>query len=298
MMGKMIKHKIKKIYKMLLDCNIVYDNLKNINDNYIDIVSSENRIKFIKYDTEGYYYSLDKEIPIAINCYEKNADHILREYIVRIKYMKFKESQKYDIEEKKRELVDETNHILYRIMDRNCKIEKDSIKYKYYNRANNNEPISKLFYPLKIFDINGIFINTIYVESMRLIYFDYEFWSIFFLDNGFTKDNGLYILPEESFEAIKIAMDIIHYGNTEILIPMDLTTSIQLKNFISRFSNSLFDPLKIYLDNKISLYDQFINSFQSTDYFLQLLLKYSKEYNSKRGSYFVGPPICCIDYDE
>src|SRR3989338_6845784 len=264
MMGKMIKHKIKKIYKMLLDCNIVYDNLKNINDNYIDIVSSENRIKFIKYDTEGYYYSLDKEIPIAINCYEKNADHILREYIVIIKYMKFKESK----------------------------------KYKYYNRANNNEPISKLFYPLKIFDINGIFINTIYVESMRLIYFDYEFWSIFFLDNGFTKDNGLYILPEESFEAIKIAMDIIHYGNTEILIPMDLTTSIQLKNFISRFSNSLFDPLKIYLDNKISLYDQFINSFQSTDYFLQLLLKYSKEYNSKRGSYFVGPPICCIDYDE
>lgn len=298
-MKKMIKHKIKKIYKMLLDCNIVYDNLKNVNNNYIDIVSSENRIKYIKYGTEGYYYSLDKEIPIAMNCYEINAENKIREYIIKIKYIKFKkENPVYEEEEKKREFVDEANRVLYTIMRYGCKMEIDNVKNEYYNRANNNEPICKLYYPLKILDMNGNFLNTIYVETMRLMYLDYEFWSIFFLDNRFGTETGLYILPEESFNAIKIAMDIIHYGNIEILINVDLTTSIQLKNFISRFSNQLFDPLKIYLDKKISLYQQFINSTKSSDYFLQILLDYVLECNSRQGGHRVGPLLCCIDYDE
>src|SRR3989338_9004894 len=75
---------------MLLDFNVVYKNIVKANNNYIDLTSDNNNIKFIEDTRQGYYYSKDKEIPIAIEYYEKNAEHILREYIIRISYMKFK----------------------------------------------------------------------------------------------------------------------------------------------------------------------------------------------------------------
>jgi|SRR3989338_702619 len=284
---------------MLLDFNVVYKNIVKANNNYIDLTSDNNNIKFIEDTRQGYYYSKDKEIPIAIEYYEKNAEHILREYIIRISYMKFKyENPEYDVFEKKKELTNEINNVLYSRLIYHSKMEQNNVKYDFYNSANNNEPIKKLYFPLKIFDIQGILLNTIYIESMRLMYMDKEFWNIFFLDNRFSSDDGLYILPEESFESIKLFMDLIHYGDNKILINTDIDTCISLKNFLSRFSNKVLDPLKIYLDDRICLYQKLFDSTISSDYLLEIYLEYVKERNSLFGHGYVGPSFDCIPYLE
>jgi len=126
-----------------------------------------------------------------------------------------------------------------------------------------DENITSIYYPLIIKNEYNKDEYLIYVDKVQLLSIDTEFWKLFFFDDRFIDVQVLYITDQESIEAVKIALDIMHYGNYLVLLNIDLDLAYQVRNFLTRFNSSLITPFVDYLDLKLSLYDSHFEQFSS-----------------------------------